>query len=155
MDFLVALGISIGILITGWSYIALGMPDLQLVVWAGVVGWATFYAAGGDRDGLRKAIASNLSGCFWAALALLLLAKTGGGVLILALLVGLIAFAMCTQAFLAVFSFIPGAFLGAATWIGANGGAISSPNLRICISLLAGAALGYVSEIAAKRLAAS
>ena len=47
MDLLVALGISIGILIGAWVYVAVGMPELGLIVWAGIIAWATFYAAGG------------------------------------------------------------------------------------------------------------
>jgi len=59
MDLLVALGISIGILIAAWAYVAVGMPELGLIVWAGIIAWATFYAAGGGMDGLKKAIADN------------------------------------------------------------------------------------------------
>lgn len=152
MDILLARGISNGILMTGWAVIALAMPDLQLPVWVGVAAWAGFYASGGGREGLRKTVAASMSGCLWAALVLTLQAALGGGVFMLSFLVGLMAFVLCMQAVLAVFSFIPGAFLGAAAWIGASGGTLAAPNLRICICLLAGAALGYVSELAAKRL---
>ena len=62
MDLLVSLGISIGVLIAVWVYVAVGMPDLGLIVWAGIVAWGTFYAAGGGTEGLKKTIASNLAG---------------------------------------------------------------------------------------------
>ena len=89
MDLLVALGISIGVLISAWVYLALSMPDLQLIAWAGIVAWATFYAAGGGGAGLQKAIASNLAGNFWAAVALYLSAMLApDNVLILAGLFG-------------------------------------------------------------------
>jgi hypothetical protein len=154
MDLLVALGISIGVLIAGWVYVALAMPDLHLVVWAGVIAWGTFYATGGGMAGLQKAIASNLSGNLWAAVALLVFAKVGGGnVAVLAALVGVISLVMCVQAKVAILSFIPGAFLGAGTWVGASGGGLDAPNLMICVSLVAGAVLGYASEVVGKKMA--
>ena len=68
MDVLVALAISIGVLIAGWTYVALGPAALP--VWAGIVAWGCFFAAGGKTTGLTKTIASNLSGVLWAFLAL-------------------------------------------------------------------------------------
>ena len=65
MDVLVALAISIGILIAGWTYVALGVAALP--VWAGIVAWGCFFAAGGKTTGLTKTIASTsleLSGRF-------------------------------------------------------------------------------------------
>ena len=68
MDALVALALSIGILIAGWTYLALGVAALP--VWAGIVAWGSFFAAGGKTQGLAKTIAANLSGVLWAFLAL-------------------------------------------------------------------------------------
>lgn len=154
MGMLTALGISIGVLIAIWSYVALGMTNLGLNVWAGIVAWGTFYAAGGGMMGLQKTVASNLSGNVYAFLALLIAGMMGGGVAITAVLVGVIAFLMCVQANVSLLSFIPGAFLGAATWVGAGGGAeLSMGSIMIAVSLVLGAVLGYVSEIVAKKMA--
>ena len=60
MDALVALAISIGVLIAVWTYLALGVAALP--VWAGIVAWGAFFAAGGKTTGLVKTIAANLSG---------------------------------------------------------------------------------------------
>ena len=49
MDVLVALAISIGILIAAWTYVALGVAALP--VWAGIVAWGCFFAAGGKTTG--------------------------------------------------------------------------------------------------------
>ena len=87
MDALVALALSIGILIAGWTYVALGPGALP--VWAGIVAWGCFFAAGGKTEGLIKTIASNLSGVFWAFLALTAWNRFGGGVPVLSVLVGL------------------------------------------------------------------
>jgi len=161
MDLLVALGISIGVLIAAWVYVALSMPDLQLIAWAGIIGWATFYAAGGGTTGLQKAIASNLAGNFWAAVALYLAAMLApDNLLILSLLFGVVAFIFCVESKISILSFIPGAFLGAATWVGVDvagsggdGGVVDMADVMIPVSMVIGAILGLVSEIIGKKLA--
>lgn len=146
MDALVALALSIGILIAGWTYLALGVAALP--VWAGIIAWACFFAAGGKTEGLLRTVAANLSGVLWAFLALYVWNIAGGGVPLLSLLVGLAAFIMVIQAKIPTLGFIPGAFLGAATAVsvvvGANGSWVST-----IIALVVGAVLGYVSEMLA------
>jgi hypothetical protein len=149
MDALVALALSIGILIAGWTYLALGVAALP--VWAGIVAWGCFFAAGGKTTGLSKTIASNLSGVLWAFLALTLWNRFGGGVPMLSLLVGIAAFIMVVQAKIPALSFIPGAFLGAATAVSVVVGA-SGTYTNTIIALVAGAVLGYLSEILAGAL---
>jgi hypothetical protein len=150
MDVLVALAISIGILIAGWTYVAVGPAALP--VWAGIVAWGCFFAAGGKTTGLSKTIASNLSGVFWAFVALYLNGTLKGGIGTLALLVGVAAFFMVLQSKIAVLSFIPGAFLGAATAVSVVVGAegkFPHPWFRTAIALVLGAVLGYLSEMLA------
>src|SRR6187200_2342940 len=146
MDVLVALAISIGILITGWTYVALGVAALP--VWAGIVAWGCFFAAGGKTTGLSKTIASNLSGVLWAFLALTAAKSFGGGVPVLSVLVGVAAFFMVLQAKIPALSFIPGSFLGAATAVSVVVGANGTWTNTI-IALVAGALFGYVSEMLA------
>jgi len=155
MNLLHALAISIGVLIVGWVYLSVGNPDLNLVVWAGVVGWGSFYAAGSGIEGLKKALAGNISGALWAFVALVVYTQLGGAsVLTLAILVGLAAAGMVLQAKVTALSFIPGAFLGAATWVGASGGAeLSQKSIFILVSLAAGSVLGFLSEAGGKKLA--
>jgi hypothetical protein len=150
MDVLVALAVSIGILIAAWTYVALGPAALP--VWAGIVAWGCFFAAGGKTTGLTKTIASNLSGVLWAYLALMAANSFGGGVPVLSVCVGVAALFMVLQSKIAALSFIPGAFLGAATAVsvvvGANG-----TWTRTIIALVAGAVLGYLSEVLAGAIA--
>lgn len=146
MDVLVALAISIGILIAGWTYVALGVAALP--VWAGIVAWGCFFAAGGKTTGLTKTIASNLSGVFWAFLALKATESFGGGLPVLSAMVGLAALFMVLQAKISALSFIPGSFLGAATAVSVVVGAKGTWTSTI-IALVAGAVLGYVSEMLA------
>lgn len=146
MDALVALALSIGILIAGWTYLALGVAALP--VWAGIVAWGCFFAAGGKTAGLTKTIASNLSGVLWAFLALYLWNRLGGGVPMLSALVGVAAFIMVIQAKIPALSFIPGAFLGAATAVSVVVGANGTWSNTV-IALVVGAIFGYVSEMLA------
>jgi hypothetical protein len=146
MDVLVALAVSIGILIAGWTYVALGPAALP--VWAGIVAWGCFFAAGGKTTGLTKTLASNLSGVFWAFLALEGARRFGGGLPVLSLLVGVAALFMVLQAKIPALSFIPGSFLGAATAVSVVVGANGTWTKTI-IALVAGALLGYLSELLA------
>ncbi|HEX6536615.1 MAG TPA: DUF1097 domain-containing protein [Gemmatimonadaceae bacterium] len=150
MDMLIALGLSIGVLIAIWTYIALGPGALP--VWAGIVAWGTFFAAGGKTDGFIKTVASNLSGVFWAFVALFVATKLGGTVPIIAVLVGVVAFMMCVQAKIPQLSFIPGAFLGAATTVSVVAGA-NGTYTRTIIALIAGAIFAFISELLAGLLA--
>ena len=152
MDALVALALSIGILIAGWTYVALGPGALP--VWAGIVAWGCFFAAGGKTQGLMKTVASNLSGVLWAFLALTAANRFGGGIPVLSVMVGVAAFCMVLQAKIPMLAFIPGAFLGAATAVSVVVGAIGSWT-KTCVALVIGAVLGYVSEMVAGALTGS
>lgn len=149
MDALLALGLAIGILIAGWTYLAIGVAALP--VWAGIIAWGCFFAAGGKTEGLVKTIASNLSGVLWAFLALYVWNVAGQGVPLLSLLVGVAAFGMVLQAKIPALGFIPGAFLGAATAVSVVVGA-SGTYVNTIIALVAGAVLGYASELLAGAL---
>jgi hypothetical protein len=146
VDALLALGISIGILIAGWTYVALGPGALP--VWAGILAWGCFFAAGGKTTGLSKTIASNLSGVLWAYLALAAATRFGGGVPVLSAMVGVAALIMVLQAKISVLSFIPGAFIGAATAVSVVVGANGTWGKTV-VALVAGAVLGYLSELLA------
>jgi hypothetical protein len=153
MDLLLALGISIGVLIAGWTYVALGPGALP--VWAGIVAWGCFFAAGGKMTGLTKTIASNLSGVLWAFLALQAATRFGGGSTVaISVAVGVIALIMVLQSKISALSFIPGAFLGAATAVSVVVGANGTWTKTI-IALVVGAVLGYLSEMLAGMMATS
>lgn len=150
MNMLLALALSIGVLIAIWTYIALGPASLP--VWAGIVAWACFFAAGGKTQGLLRTIASNLSGVFWALVALTVSNRVAPGQIpVLALMVGVVAFAMVLQSRVSALSFIPGAFLGAATAVSVVVGA-GGTYPRTIAALVAGAIFGYLSELLAGAL---
>lgn len=153
MSMLLALALSIGILIAIWTYIALGPAALP--VWAGILAWGCFFAAGGKTDGLLKTLASNLSGVFWAFVALTVANRVAPGNLVaLSVLVGVVAAAMVLQSKVSILSFIPGAFIGAAAAVSVVVGAAGTYRKAIA-ALVAGAVFGYVSELLAGALSGS
>ena len=144
MDMLTALALSIGVLIAIWTYLAVGVVT-QLSVWAGIVAWGCFFAAGGKIQGFQKTVFANLSGLIYVFIIMQLLGRLGGGTPVLALLVGVIAFLMVVQSKIAALSFIPGAFIGAAVTVG-SGAKDSRGYVMLAASLVIGAFLGYLSE---------
>ena len=148
MDMLTALALSIGILIALWVKVG---SMASLLVPAGIVAWACFFAAGGKIQGLQKTIAATLSGVVWVWLAMTLIGMMSigswGWVII-----GVVAFILVFQSRVPALSFIPGAFCGAAVTAWA---APTDPKgyLMVAVALIAGAVLGYVSEMGAGMLA--
>lgn len=113
------IGISIGVLAGVWTALSTNivMTSMPLITWVGFAAWACYFAAGAGVSGLTKAVATNLSGAAyaWLAVAFVGAAAFNGN---LAIAVGVIALLMCLQASISVLSFIPGAFIGAASYFG-------------------------------------
>jgi hypothetical protein len=148
MDMLMALAVSIGVLIALWVKVG---TMASLAVPAGIVAWALFYAAGGKTQGLQKVIASTLSGVVWVWLANTLIGAMNMGSMAW-IIIGVVAFLLVIQSKLPVLSFIPGAFCGAAVTAWA---APTNPQgyLMVAVALVAGAVLGYLSEMGAGMIA--
>jgi hypothetical protein len=127
--------------------------NLAGLVPAGFLGWATFYAAGGGKDGLKKGIPANLSGIVWGIVIVLIWDKIFAFNLLGAFVsVAIGAGAMCFQAHVKALSFIPGAFIGASTFF-ALGAAINGTVLwPAALGLILGLLFGYISEEFAKLL---
>jgi hypothetical protein len=145
MDMLTALALSIGVLIAIWTYVAVAVVP-ELSVWAAIVAWGCFFAAGGKGQGFQKTVFANLSGLIYVWLIMQLLPHVGGGNIALAILVGVIAFLMVMQSKVPALSFIPGAFIGAAVTVGSGGAGDMTHLIYLAVSLVIGAALGFVSE---------
>ncbi len=148
MDMLTALAVSIGVLIALWVKVG---PMASLAVPAGIVAWALFFAAGGKTQGLQKVIASTLSGVVWVWLAQTLIGALSMGSMTW-IVIGVVAFFLVIQSKLPMLSFIPGAFCGAAVTAWA---APADPKgyVMVAVALVAGAVLGYLSEMGAGMIA--
>lgn len=152
MDMLTALALSIGVLIAIWTYVAVAVvPDLS--VWAAIVAWGCFFAAGGKALGFQKTVFANLSGLIYVWIITQILPHVGGSTIALAILVGVIAFVMVVQSKIPALSFIPGAFIGAAVTVGSGAASDTKHLLYVAVSLVIGAALGLISEAVAGSMA--
>lgn len=147
MSFLVAVGISIGVLAGIWAQFC---GNFALLPWVGFVSWACFYAAGGKVEGLTKTVISNLSGVFWGFIIITIMGFMPNFPFALGVAVAIGAFMMCVQANIKYLAFIPGAFAGCASYFGSN--------LNIwhtVIALICGAVLGYFSEVIALKMSSN
>jgi hypothetical protein len=136
MSYIAAVGITVGLLAGAWVYVS-GL--VGITAFAGFLGWASYFAAGGGKDGSIKAICCNLSGVLWGAASGVVPAQAGIAVIVV------LAAIMCWQANFPLLSFIPGAFIGNACFY-ANG----NDWLGTSIGLLCGVALGFMSDYSAK-----
>lgn len=152
MDYLTSVAITIGILTGLWSGIGL---NYGLIIWIGFVSWACYFASGTKVEGLTKTLAANLVGAFWAFIAIqgfTLLNKQGMALPVaVGITVGIVCAIMVLEARISILSFIPGAFAGAAAFFGGNVFESASWT-AVVIALIAGALLGYISDVAAKAI---
>ena len=148
MDMLTALALSIGVLIALWVKVG---TMASLLVPAGIVAWALFFAAGGKMQGLQKTVAATLSGVVWVWLAMTLVGMMSMGSLAW-VIIGVVAFILVLQSKVPALSFIPGAFCGAAVTAWAAPTDLKG-YLMVAVALVAGAVLGYVSEMGAGMIA--
>lgn len=152
MDYLTSVAITIGVLAGLWSGIGL---NYGLIIWIGFVSWACYFASGTKVEGLTKTLAANLAGCLWAFIAIqgfTLLNKQGLTLPVaVGITVGVACVIMVLEARVSMLSFIPGAFAGAAAFFGGNVFEKASWT-AVVIALVAGAVLGYISDVAAKAI---
>ena len=147
-----ALALSIALLVALWVYLSIGIPALHFSPWIGFVAWAVFFAAGGGTAAVAKTLPAGIAGAALTALTMLAVARFGGGLTALLILVPILAFVLVAMADLPPLSYTPAAFLGAAAFFGTSGDPAPSL-LVVCISWIAGLALGYASEWLGRKLA--
>lgn len=152
MDYLTSVAITIGILTGLWAGIGF---NYGLIIWIGFVSWACYFASGTKVEGLTKTLVANLVGAFWAFVAVkgftFLAGKGLSQPVALGIAVGIVCLIMTLEARISILSFIPGAFAGAATFFG---GTVFEKGTwtAVVIALVAGALLGYLSDVAAKAI---
>jgi hypothetical protein len=145
--------LSLGIVVALWAVIS-HFGKLPLQLWPVIVGLACFVGAGGGMMGLQKSALSSASGVVWALLYVAVARALGGNDLLDALAMGAVIFGMVFQAQVPLLSYTAGAFLGAATAIGALGSRAVNFNggVRVVIALAIGRALGIAAERVAEML---
>jgi hypothetical protein len=169
MDMITALAVSIGLLggIATWLFLG-PIGGLGLSIWAAFIGWASFYHCGGKEAGLQKAIVNNVFGVIMGWIALLLvtqipLANSIGLPVWAGICVAVTVFILVIAAKNEMLSDIPAGVFGYAALValalaGNKLGALTAASLEnplvsIVISVVIGAAFGYVSQKAAGAVA--
>lgn len=116
-----ALGVGFGCLL--WS---LASTLAAFPAWMGFVGCTAYFAAGGGKTGVLKALCSNWTGIFWA-MGVILLYGTGPlqnatvSLVVGALAVGFIAWIMTYQSKINVLENVPCTFMGCFSTFAAGG----------------------------------
>lgn len=137
MSSLIALSITTAVLCGGWVYVS---GIIGLLGWAGFAGCTSYFASGGKKEGLKASMIANVSGVFWAMIAIKfteMLNFPAAG----AIMSAIITFAMCAQAKKKWLAYIPGTFFGSFSTFAANG------EWKLVLpSLLLGGLLGYACQ---------
>lgn len=150
MNALNAISVSVGLLVGLWCYATLGYFEPKVMTWITFLTWASFFAAGGGTGGLTKAIAGAFAGALVSAAVVFANGLLGGGVsgvglVIFSGLLAVLGWALCQLSRVSVLSFIPGAFIGAASFFGA-GATLDQKLFWVLVSIVCGAVMGYLSE---------
>lgn len=160
----VALALVVGIVggIITWLYVG-PLSGLGLVVPAPFIAAASFFAAGGDVEGLKKSVAANVWGVIWGTIALIGVGLVSSPVMV-GVMVGGATLLMILGALIPALGFVPGQVLGLATTAAfglltkASGTDFSLPTgpfTVILISMLVGAAYGYAGSLIVGKIMSS
>nr|WP_320025308.1 DUF1097 domain-containing protein [uncultured Acetobacterium sp.] len=153
MGYLVAIGLTAGIIAGIFSHLVFIAGVLPVIVWVAFAGEATFFAAGGKNMGLVKGLASNFAGVLWAVFIFFVFGAWSSS-FALGIAVFIAVVMMCVEAKIDFLSFIPGAFIGAACLFGSETEAFPTGDIiGVLIALTCGAAMGWVAEKAAGPIA--
>ncbi|WKY45043.1 DUF1097 domain-containing protein [Eubacteriaceae bacterium ES2] len=153
MAYLIAIGLTAGIIAGVFSHLVFIAGVLPVIVWIAFAGEATFFAAGGKNMGLLKGLVSNLAGVLWGAF-IFLVSGAWSSPFALGIAVFLAVVIMCVEAKIDFLSFIPGAFIGAACLFGSASEVHPTGDITgVLIALLCGAIMGWVAEKAAGPIA--
>jgi len=142
--------LSLALVVAVWTIVShLGKLPLQL--WPVIVGLACFVGAGGGMMGLQKSVLGSLSGVVWALIYASVVGALGHSEVADALIIGAAVFGMVLQARVPLLSYTAGAFVGAATALGARAVTING-GIRVAIALAIGCVLGIVAERVAEMI---
>lgn len=121
MKQLVTLGFSAGIMVALLMWVSTGLPALGIIPWVCLISAGAYFTAGGGLAGLKDPMLAGTMAILLTTVTLFLVAKLGGGVEVLAPLVGLLAFSIVILSRISLFSYIPAAFMAASAYVGAGG----------------------------------
>lgn len=148
-----AYSISIGILGAIDTYLTATI--LPVPVWVTFIAWASFFIVGGKLAGLKRSLASNLSGILIASATLIAISIMGGSPVIAAICVGIGSAAMVQASKIPLLSILPAIVWGFASTVSttvATGVPMTTvdwnnPGLVAAAGVIVGGLFGYVSEL--------
>jgi hypothetical protein len=157
MNLVARLALVISLLGAFATWLFLGpLAAFGLQIWAAFIMWGAFYHCGGGVSGFKAALAGGVWGAIMAAVALVLIAKVGGGSLGAAICVGITVAIFILGANISLLAVIPAAVYGysavAALALLKPGEDIFSveivtnPLINIVLSMIIGSAFAFVSE---------
>jgi len=159
MPKLIALAVSVGVLavVATWIFFLEPVAMAQLQVWQGFIAWGCHYHCGGKFTGTRNTVIGMSFGALVGMAAVLLAGHLGSlGEFGLPVAVGLGATVIVLASMLPFLATIPASVYGFASiagLIGAGGVAATDALLPTILSIIVGAAFGFVSEAVAGALA--
>lgn len=151
MNPLMALALSAALLVGLFMFLSAGVPALGLLAWVSLISAGAYFTAGGGLQGLLKPMAAGTLGIALTVAALFGVGALGGGIVPLVLIVSALAFAIVLASGIALFSYVPAAFMAASAYVGAGG----KPEvaLAVVLSWAAGLALAWGIDHLSKTLA--
>ena len=158
MSSYIALAVSVGVLavVATWIF-GLDAADMaQLQVWQAFIAWGCHYHCGGKFKGTRNTVLCMSFGALVGMAAVLLAAELGSlGQLAAPVAVGLGATVICLASKVPLLGTIPASVYGFASIAGlilVGGVAATSALVPTIVSVIIGAAFGFVSEAVAGAL---
>lgn len=148
-----ALALVFGLASIPWTYAF--VAELHLPLWPSFIASATFYAAGGSLEGLKRGYASTVAGIVYATATIWIVdAFFAGDVVALSVVVGVFMFLVGLHDYVSLLSFTPGGYFGYATMFGINAtgatafGVVGLPGqtLAALAATCLGAAIGFGTE---------
>jgi len=151
MNPLLALASSAALLVGLFMLLSAGVPALGLVAWISLISAGAYFTAGGGLQGLLKPMAAGTLGILLTLAALYGVGALGGGIMPLVLIVAALAFAIVLASGIALFSYVPAAFMAASAYVGAGG----KPEVAVAVTLswVAGLVLAWAIDHLSKTLA--
>jgi hypothetical protein len=159
MPMLFALATSVGVLavVATWLFSVDPLASNQLQIWQAFIGWGCHYHSGGKATGTRNTIACMSFGAVVGMAAILLAGQLGAvGQLAAPIAVGLGATVIVLASSLPLLATIPASVYGFASIAGlvllGTGVTPTAAIVPTILSVIIGAAFGYVSEAVANSL---
>jgi hypothetical protein len=157
MSQLLALSVSVAVLGGIWAFLALGPLSGYVLVWAGFITIACFFAAGGDQKAAQKTLVGVIYGAIVAWITLLIIAKVpvpALGTVWPAIVIGVLVFFLVIVASVDLLSVVPANVYGfamvAAYTLSAGkmddltSASFANPLVLVVASAICGVIVGYL-----------